>query len=476
MSYIEGTAREQYILFPEVINEYITEDNPVRFIDAFVDTLNLEEMGFARCQPAATGRPGYDPADLLKLYIYGYQNRVRSSRRLEEESHRNVEVMWLIRKLTPDFKTIADFRKNNTKAFKAVFRRFSLMCRQWDLFGGDVVAIDGSKFKAVNSTRRNFTRSKLERMLKEIDEKLAGYLQQLDEADAEEAEPHRLSAEELNQRIAYLKARRQNRRELLKSIEDGDQTQVSLTDPDSRRISRHQKTEVGYNVQMAVDDKHHLIVEEDVTNAVTDRDQLSRMAIKAKGALGVDRLKVVADKGYYHGKEIKACEEAGIEPYVSKPLTSVNTKLGLYGKERFRYNPEKNCYICPQGEELTYRFQSVEKDRPIGYYVCAVCGNCPVKPRCTRNQQGRKIIRWVEEEVLDRMHLRVSANPELMNKRKAIVEHPFGTIKFWNNQGGFLMKGLRKVSAEMSLSALAYNIKRVMNIMGIPDMVKALSL
>jgi transposase len=474
MGYIEGTPREQHLLFPDVIEEYITEDNPVRFIDAFVDHLDLDEAGFTRSQPASTGRPAYDPGDLLKLYIYGYLNRIRSSRKLEQEAQRNVELMWLLRKLAPDFKTIADFRKDNPKAFKKVFREFTLLCRKLELFGGELVAVDGSKFKAVNSKQRNFTKAKLKKALKEIDKKVERYLRELDEADQEATPSKRSSAKDLQDKIQQLKDRKGAYQELIKDLQESGETQISLTDPECRSMPKGQKVEVGYNVQVAVDDKNKLIVEQDVTNAVTDRDQLSKMSIPAKEALGVEHLKVVADMGYYHGEEIKVCEENGVEPYVSKPLTSANRKWGLYGKEKFVYDPEEDCYRCPGGEELTFRFDTHELGRHIRYYATTACRHCPIKSKCTRNKESRRITRWVNEHILERMQERVDANPERMNKRKQVVEHPFGTIKHWNDQGHFLMRGLQKVRAEFSLSTLAYNVRRVINIMGASKMIEAL--
>lgn len=474
MGYIEGESRDQHVLFPEVIDDYITEDNPVRFIDAFVDNLDLDELGFQRSQPASTGRPPYHPADFLKLYIYGYMNRISTTRRLEKESHRNIEVIWLLRRLRPDFKTIADFRKDNGKAIKQLFREFSLLCRRLDLFGGELLAIDGSKFKACNSKHRNFTKKKLQKRLEYIDQKIEQYFEELDAGDEEEAEVHKPTAEELRQKIERLKERRGRYGKLQDELEASGEDQVSLTDPDSRSMARDGKATVGYNVQTAVDDKHKLIVVQEVTNAVTDVDQLSGIAKEAKEALGVEQVKVVADMGYYNGEEIKGCEKEGIEPYISKPLTSANTKLGLFGKEKFVYDPKKDCYRCPAGVELTYRSENVERGRHIRYYATGACGSCEIKAKCTRNKRGRRITRWVDEHILEKMEERVKANPELMGKRKRIVEHPFGTIKFWSNQGCFVMRGLEKVRCEMSLSALAYNIKRAINILGVQKMIEAL--
>jgi transposase len=475
MSHIAGASREQQVLFPEVLDDYIAEENPVRFIDAFVDSLDLDALGFRRVQPAATGRPAYHPGDILKLYIYGYMNRLRSSRRLEQEAHRNVELLWLLRKLHPDFKTIADFRKDNAKAFKQVFRAFALLCKEWELFGQELVAIDGTKFKAVNSKRRNFTKAKLTETLQRIDAYIEQYLHDLDTADAEEAECQKPTAEALREKIRQLRERKGRYEGLMREMERTGQSQVSLTDPDSRAMPKSPKVDVGYNAQVAVDDKHQLFVVQEVTNAVTDVEQLSGIAIQAKEALEVERIKVVADMGYYHGEELKACEEAGIEPYVAKPLTSANRTLGLYGKEQFTYEPEHDCYRCPAGQALTFRFATVELGRHIRYYATTACRACTLKERCTRNKGGRRITRWVHEHILEQLQQRVEANPALMKRRKQIVEHPFGTIKHWHDQGYFLMKGLEKVRAEFSLSTLAYNLRRVVTILGVPHMLRALT-
>jgi hypothetical protein len=411
---------------------------------------------------------------LLKLYIYGYLNRLRSSRKLEQECHRNVEVMWLLGKLAPDHKTIADFRKDNRQAFKEVFKSFCLLCRELELFGGELIAIDGSKFKAVNNSQRNFTKTKVQKYLKELDERLEGYLKELDETDEQEIQFQSLSAAELQAKIEQLQARQEKYQGYLEHMEERGQSQLSLTDPDSRSMPKSPKAPVAYNVQTAVDSKHHLIVAQDVTNEVTDRDQLSPMALEAKATLGIDEGKVVADMGYSHGKELKACLEAGLEPYVPRPETSANRKLGLFGKEQFTYDPQTDTYRCPAGETLTFRFDTVEKGRHIRYYKTSTCGRCALKEKCTRNKEGRRITRWIHEEIIEQTQQRVEAEPEIMKQRKQIVEHPFGTIKHWWDQGHFLMCGLEKVRAEFSLSALAYNITRVINILGVSQLIAAL--
>jgi len=480
MEFVGGTSREQVVLFPEALDEYVTRENPVRFLDAFVDHLSLEEAGFSRVRPGSTGRPAYDPRDLLKLYLYGYLNRIRSSRKLEQESHRNVEVMWLLCKLRPDHKTIADFRKDNRKAFKQVCRSFTVVCRKLGLFGDQLLAVDGSRFKAVNSPKRNFTKESIQRKLKEIDERIDGYLRDLDKADEHAADEEQLTPKKLQDKIGQLKQRKETYGSLLHQMEQTNQKQISLTDPDSRSTTVNPKARVGYNAQIAVDEKHKLIVAQDVTNETNDTEQLSRMSIEAKEALGVDAVKVVADSGYYNAQEIRSCLSANIEPYVTRRLTSSCASKGLFSKEQFSYSPDKDCYICPAGEELTLR--SVCRKRQTGsaakhiirYYATKACKTCALRQQCTTNKNGRWIYRWEDEHLLDEMAQRVAANRQLMKKRKEIVEHPFGTIKFWNDQGHFLLRGLEKVRAEFSLMTLAHNIKRVINVVGVISMIKAL--
>ena len=474
MSYIEGESREQRVLFPEVLDDYISEENLVRFIDAFVDGLEMEELGFDRTAPKETGRPPYDPRDLLKLYIYGYVNRIRTGRTLERECRRNVELMWLMRKLRPDFKTITDFRKDNRKAFRGVFRQFVLLCKGLGLVGGELVAVDGSKFKAVNSGQRNFSQKKLEERLKKIDEKVERYLDEMDRGD-EEGKDTEISAAELKQKIEKLKERKGRYEELLKELGASGQSQVSLTDPESRAMALTPRGEVSYNVQTAVDRKHHLIVEQDVTNEGLDNHQLFTMAQKTKQMLGQDELQVVADMGYYNHEELKRCEEAGITTYVSKPLVSKNTARGLFGKEKFVYEADGDCYRCPAKERLDFRFETQEGDKKFRYYWTQACPGCALKAQCTTDPRFHRIKRWEHEAVLERIEQRVNANTVILKLRKQLVEHPFGTIKFWNDQRHFLMRGLEKVKAEFSLSTLAYDIKRALNIVGVRGLIAALN-
>lgn len=476
MPHICGTDRSEILLFPEALDDYITTANPVRFIDAFVDSLDLVALGFTHATPAETGRPAYNPADLLRLYIYGYLNRMRSSRLLERETHRNIEVMWLVGKLTPDFKTIADFRKDNLMAIKSVCREFTLVCQKLELFGGELVAVDGSKFRAVNSRKRNFSQQKLERSIRMIDEKISAYLKQMDQEDAAQpAAPKPPTAEELRQKMQQLTERRGRYQALQKHLKQSGEKQVSLTDPDSRSMPVGLTTEVSYNVQTAVDAKHKLIVAHEVTNAVIDREQLAEMAIKAKEALGVKELEVIADMGYSDAGEIKRCEDQGITAYVAQPQTSINHKKGLYTKRDFTYLPERDCYECPAGAELGFRFASHEKGRDIKYYASSVCQSCQMKQLCTTNKGGRRLTRLVEEGSSERAAQRARDNPEKMRLRQQIVEHPFGTIKRAMNSGYFLLKGLEKVGAEMSLTVLAYNIKRAVNLLGVEKLIGAVT-
>src|SRR6266571_3417447 len=475
MDYIRGVTRNQVILFPETVEDYITEDNPVRFIDAFVSSLDLGELGFMRAQPAETGRPAYDPSDLLRLYLYGYLNRVRSSRMLERETKVNLEVMWLLGKLRPDFKTIADFRRDNLKAIKQVCREFTLLCRKLKLFGGELVAIDGSKFKAVNNRRRNFNEARLTKAIKAIEEKIDGYLNELDQADAADTDPDEPppSAVELREKIKTLQERKAKYQALHEGLKESGAKQVSLTDGDARSmVMHHGSTEVGYNV---LDEKHQLIVEHEVTNDPTDHAHLAEMALRAKETLGVEQLEVVADMGYYDGAQVKRCAQAGITAYIPKPITSVNRKRGLFIKQDFVYDEAKDCYRCPQGEELTYRYESFEQGRQIRYYTTSKCLTCPIKHRCTTNQRGRRITRWVDEKFLEDMARRVRARPEVMRRRQQLSEPPFGTIKRAMGHGYFLMRGLNKVGAEMSLTVLSYNLKRVINLIGVKKMIEAVT-
>jgi len=474
MSHISGHDRSQRLLLPESLDEYVGPDNPVRFIDAFVDGLDLAAAGFVRVMAKATGRPGYLPGDLLKLYIYGYLNRVRSSRRLEAETHRNVEVIWLLRHLQPDFKTIADFRRDNSKAFRPIFRQFVLLCRQLDLFGRELLAVDGTRIKAVNNKDRNFTRASLSEFIRLADAKLEDYLRRLDQSDVTENPAGGARVKNLAEKIAAIGARRTRCTEMLAELDKTGESQISLTDPDSRAMAAHTHVAVGYNVQVAVDAKHKLIVEQQVTNQVVDMGLLTQTAAPAKEVLGVEQIAVVADRGYFKIEDIEACEKAGIEPYVPRPQRGPSVRAGLFRKDEFRYDPASDSFLCPAGQRLYPYSSSLQRGlKKINYVNKQVCRDCPIRSQCTGNR-FRFVSRLENEAVLDRMQARLTMRPEVLDRRRETVEHPFGTIKQWMNQGAFLMRGLEKVRAEFSLTALAYNLRRVLNIVGFTELMAAL--
>jgi len=471
--FIEGEDRGQGTLLPELLDDYVAEDNPVRVVDVFVDELDLARLGFTRVQPAKTGRPAYHPAALLKLYIYGYLNRIQSSRRLEREAQRNVELMWLTQRLAPDFKTIANFRKDNGKAIRNVCRQFVVVCQQLDLFSDAVVAIDGSKFKAVNSSDRNFTDAKLKRRMQEIEANISRYLAELDTADRQEPAAAQPRSVRLNDKIAALKSQMATLKEIEAKLKDTGETQISLTDPDARSMMTRGSGIVGYNVQTAVDIKHHLIVEHEVTNNGSDRDQLSGMAKKARTAIGTTTLTAIADRGYFKGEEILACHEAGITTLVPPTKTSGAKAAGRFDKADFIYDPSTNEYRCPAGQPLLWRFASVEKGMKLHRYWSANCKGCHLKDKCTPSAQ-RRVTRWEHQDVLDEMQMRLEQNPDAMRIRRSSVEHPYGTIKSWMGATHFLTKGLECVATEMSLHVLAYNFRRLMAVLGITNMVAAI--
>ena len=475
MSHIAGHDRSQTLLLPESLDEYVGPENPVRFIDAFVDGLDLAAAGFARAVPKTAGRPAYAPADLLKLYVYGYLNRVRSSRRLEAETHRNIEVIWLLRHLKPDFKTIADFRRDNRKAFRPVFRQFVLLCRQMDLFGRELLAVDGTRIKAVNNKDRNFTRASLTKFIELADAKLDDYLQRLDQSDAAEVKTNGSRVKNLAEKIAAIRARRARCKEMLAQLDQTGEDQISLTDPDSRAMAAHTHVAVGYNVQVAVDARHKLIVEQQVTNQVVDMGMLTQTAEPAKEILGVETIEVVADKGYFKIEDIEACEKAGMVPYVPRPQRGPSVKAGLFRKDEFQYDADSNSYVCPAGQRLhPYSSSLLRGLKKINYVHKLACDDCQIRPRCTGGT-FRTVSRLENEAVLDRMQARLAKRPGVLDQRRETVEHPFGTIKQWMYQGAFLMRGLEKVRAEFSLTALAYNLRRTLNIVGFKGLMAALA-
>jgi transposase len=471
MTHITGHDRCQMLLLPEAVDDYVGADNPVRFIDAFVDRLDLVAAGFARVVPEVTGRPGYAPGDLLKLYIYGYLNRVRSSRRLEAETRRNLEVIWLLRHLKPDFKTIADFRRDNRAAFRSVFREFVLLCRQLDLFGRELLAVDGTRIKAVNNKDRNFTRAALTKFIRDADERLADYVRRLDEADAAEVSTGGGSrTQNLAEKIAALRNKRDGHRALLADLERTGESQVSLTDPDSRAMAGHTRVAVGYNAQVAVDAKHKLIVEQQITNQVVDMGLLKETAEPARAILGVERIDVVADRGYFKIEDIEACDKVGLTPHVPKPQRGPAVRNGFFRKDEFRYDSDRDVFTCPAGQTLAPHHYGKSRDlQKIDYSNPAACPTCPLRERCTTSI--RRVSRLENEAVLDWMAERLRARPELLDRRRETVEHPFGSIKQWMNQGTFLMRGLDNVRGEFSLTALVYNLRRALNIVGVGPMI-----
>jgi|TARA_B100001971_G_C18211006_1_gene550672 transposase len=474
--FIEGTGRGQGTLFPESLEDWIGEDNPVRVIDVFVDELDLSGLGFTRAEPEATGRPGYHPSVLLKVYIYGYLNRIQSSRRLEREAGRNVEVMWLTGRLVPDHKTIADFRKDNGAAIRKVCSQFVALCRQLGLFAAAAVAVDGSKFKAVNNRDRNFTKAKMQRRMEQIEKSVARYLDQLDSADRQEpSEARATKTARLSEKIAKLKEEMQRLEGLEAERLAAPEQQISLTDPDSRSMATSGRGSgvVGYNVQTAVDSEHHLIVAHEVTNVGSDRSQLAKISSQAKAALEVEKLAVVADRGYFNSVEILACDQAGITVTLPKPMTSTAKARGRFGKQDFRYLADEDVYICPADERLRYHFTREEGGLVLRRYWTRACLTCALKEQCTPSTE-RRISRWEHEDVLEAVQRRLDENPEAMRQRRETVEHPFGTIKSWMGATHFLMRRLKNVRTEMALNVLAYNLRRVMNIIGIRPLMAAI--
>src|SRR5713101_2061907 len=466
--FINGEDRMQQTLLPNTLEDYVSDENSVRVIEVFVDELDLAALGFSGMTPAATGRPSYHPSTLLKIYLYGYLNRIQSSRRLEREAQRNIELMWLVGRLAPDFKTIADFRKDNGKAIRAVCGRFVELCRRLKLFTGAVVAIDGSKFKAVNNRDKNFTVAKVGKRLEQVDASIARYLAALDRADREEGDVAEAKSGRLKEKIAGLRRQMQALRAMERTVQDAPDQQVSLTDPDARSMATSGRGTgvVGYNVQTAVDDKHHLIVAHEVTNVGHDRAALATMAEQARAATGIEDLDVVADRGYFSGEEILACEQAGITTYVPKPLTSNSKADGRFGKQDFVYVAEKNEYRCPAGQSLIYRYTNLEAGLTTHAYWSSHCQQCSIKTQCTK-LSFRRVRRWEHEDVIEAMQRRLDREPEKMRVRRQTAEHPFGTIKHWMGSTHFLTRTLARVSTEMSLHVLAYNLKRLISILGI---------
>lgn len=472
--FIEGEDRNQVTMLPECLEDYVDQDNPVRVVDVFVDQLDLRGLGFASVEPAETGRPSYHPAVLLKIYIYGYLNRIQSSRRLEREAQRNLELMWLSGRLMPDFKTIANFRKDNGSAIRNVCRQFIVLCRKLNLFSQAIVAIDGSKFKAVNNRDRNFTSAKMKRRMAKIEESIERYLAAMDTADRAEPEVARLKKGHLQDKIAALKEQMHQLKQLEAQMLASPDQQLSLTDPDARSMKSRDGGIVGYNVQVAVDAQHHLIVAHEVITEGVDRDQLAPMAEQAREATGLKDLTVVADRGYFKSDQILNCDQVDITPIVPKTLTSNSLAEGRFDKQDFIYIASDDQYRCPAGQRAIKRFTTIEAGMTLDVYWSSACPRCPIKARCTPTQY-RRIRRWKHEALLEAMQERLDRQPEMMRVRRQTVEHPFATIKHWMGWTHFLTKTLARVRTEMSLHVLAYNLKRVMRILGIGALIRAMA-
>lgn len=474
--FVEGQDRGQLILLPECLDDYVGDENPVRVVDAFIEELDLAVLGFTGVVPEATGRPSYHPATLLKIYLYGYLNQVQSRRRLERETRRNLEVMWLTGRLMPDYKTIADFRRENGSAIRAVCSQFVALCRRLNLFTRAVVAIDGSKFKAVNNRDKNYTVAKVTGRMEQVDASIARYLRALDRADREESDVAEVKSARLKAKIAGLRRQMQALKEMEQTVQDAPDQQVSLIDPDARSMATSGKgtATVGYNVQIAVDAEHHLIVAHEVINQGYDRSQLAPMALKAQEATGCEQITVLADRGYFSGDQGLSCEGTGVAPIVPKTLTSSGPKRGLFARQDFIYDAKHDHYTCPAGAKLTKIRRRVDHAEDFDRYRhLSACSTCPLRPRCTPTQR-RIIKRWENEDVLDRMQDRLDRMPEAMGVRRQTVEHPFGTLKAWMGATHFLTRTLDKVRTEMSLHVLAYNLKQMITIFGVGSLMVAI--
>jgi transposase len=464
--FIEGCERRQKLLLPDCVDDYVAEDSPVRVVDVFVDELNLAALGFEGA--AATGRPGYHPATMLKLYIYGYLNQVQSSRRLEREAGRNVELMWLTGKLAPDFKTVADFRRDHGTAIQAACRRFVLVCRNLGLIAGGTVAVDGSRLRAVNARDRNFTPVTIRRRMEQVDASIVRYLGMLDTADRQEGEAAELRTTRLTERLDALRRQIRELEAMDAAVAASPDKQISLTDPDARAMASAGTGTgvVGYNLQAAVDTATHIIVAHEVINLSHDRPSLATMGQQAREATGADTLTVLADRGYFSGPQVLACKDTGVVPILPKPLTSGAKADGRWGKQDFVYQPESDTYRCPAGETMTRRFATVEHGMTLHAYATPACrSSCTVKANCTASPE-RRVKRWEHEEVIEAMQARLDQMPDAMRTRRRTVEHVFGTVKDWMGRSHFKTRTLTNVGTEASLHVLAYNIKRAIALLG----------
>lgn len=475
IDYIEGDQRDQDFLLPESVEDYVSEDNPVRFIDGFVDQLDLAECGFIGERKSNAGRPSYAPGDLLKLYLYGYTNRTRSSRMLERACHINLEAIWLMRRLKPDHKTIAEFRRKNPKAFKQVFRQFVLLCRQLNLVSGEIVAIDGTQLKAVNNPKKNLTRTRLKRMIKETDQQIEEYLKKLDDEDARERGGRKLNRPKLRGKIAQIEEELAAMKKLEAQMEAEGVKQISDTDPESRAMAKNPRIAVGYNAQASADEANCIIVAQDLSNDVQDYDQLEPMARESKENLGdPENLNVTADKGYDKASQMKAVEDLGCRCHVPGRRNS-SKGAKYFTKDAFRYLKTKDAYRCPAGKLLPRRYEALVDGRKV-YTYCdpAACKDCPLMSKCTPKQRGRNITRGEHESIIENIHQRMEKEPEIYKRRGATIEKVFGTIKWAMGAEALLLKGVEKCQGEWSLLCTCYNIKRAIKLLGVNKLLEAM--
>jgi transposase len=469
-------------MFPDAIEDYISADNPVYFLDAFVDTLDMSSLGFQNAAPKETGRPPYQPKDLLKLYLYGYLNRIRSSRLLERESTRNLEVMWLLKRLSPDHKTISRFRQQHADAMRSVFKQFVLICQKASLFGVELVAIDSTKFTASNARDRVKTVEQLDKSLQRIHQSISEYLTQLEENDQHEnaAEKPPVSKESLQQKITELKCYASQLEEAKDTLDNSTDKHISLTDPDCRLMKNERRIEPAYSVQTAVDAKHSLIIDFELTQDAADNNHLSVVAQQAQTMLHTEELTVCADAGYYDCVDLKHCEDNRITTYVPTPKHKVSKKTNVptpeYFPDKFSYDVQTDTYCCPQGRTM-HRFASKRntKDQRLIYlYHTTACNECPVRSACTPSKRGRYINRWEHESVLENLKQRLLLAPDIIKRRKTIVEHVFGTIKKVWGYGALLLRGFHNIGSEFALIMTAYNMRRAMNIVGVGPLLQYL--
>jgi len=488
IEHIQGLSRNQTFLLPNTIEQYVQKDSPAKFIDAYLNKIDMEKLGFTHATPQENGAPSYDPKDLAKLYLYGGINHIRSSRKLERECLLNMEAIWLMKGLTPDFKTIADFRRDNAQAIGALFKEFVAFLKNLSLYGAQRVFIDGCKLKAVNSIDKDFNQKTLAKRIKLMEKSVTRYLEELDATDEREAAEEEQATREVEQqaqgyrvdKLAVLLEKKAKCEELLGKMQKAGQKEVAFTDPECRLMKNRGKIEPCYNVQAAVDAKNHLIVDYKVTNEASDAHQLSSVAISAKETLGVKHIDAVSDNGYFDSLQIKKCQDNGVVPYVAVRRCSSGQGGAVapgFTADKFLYDKSVDVYVCPAGQNLLPFCSTVSRGMDMRVYRCkkGVCSSCRFFMKgCTKSLFGRKIWRWVHEEVVDEMKQRVRLQPEIMAERKKVAEHPFGTIKRAFGAPYLLLKGLWKVGGEVGLLMIAYNLRRALNIFGVEALIQAL--